>query len=96
MPRRRPGFLYAPEPAEDELLSSWVHRIALRQEVNGSTLVGRVDIDWDPPTSLLAWLARNGEQPLSRLKSMTLREKFPDRARRCGCGTDNAGAHVLA
>ncbi|WP_428063324.1 TniQ family protein [Brevundimonas sp.] len=82
MPRRRPGFLYAPEPAEDELLSSWVHRIALRQEVNGSTLVGRVDIDWDPPTSLLAWLARNGEQPLSRLKSMTLREKFPDRARR--------------
>lgn len=82
MPRRGPGFLYAPEPVEDELLSSWVHRIALRQEVNGSTLVGRVDVDWDPPSNLLAWLAHNGEQPLSRLKSMTLREKFPDRTRR--------------
>lgn len=56
MPRRGPGFLYAPEPVEDELLSSWVHRIALRQEVNGSTLVGRIDVDWDPPSNLLAYL----------------------------------------
>lgn len=97
MLQRGAPFSFAPEPVGDELLSSWVHRIAIRQEVNGSTLVGGVDVDWDPPSNLLGWLARNGEQPVSRLYSMTLRERFPDRTRRdfaLSRGTAFPGCHA--
>lgn len=83
MSGRRPvHFSYAPEPADDELLSSWVHRMALGQESCGTAVVGDLDVDWDPPESLLIWLAEGGDQPVARLRSMTLSAKYPAATRR--------------
>lgn len=82
MRRRSIRFFYAPEPAKDELLGSWINRLALGQESCGSALVGTVDVDWAPSQDLLAWLAEGGEQSVAQLREMTLSARYPGQLRR--------------
>ena len=82
MRRRSVRFFYAPKPAKDELLSSWIHRLSVGQESCGSDLVGTVDVDWEPSLELLAWLAQGSEQSVAKLRMMTLSARYPGLLRR--------------
>jgi len=79
--QRRLGYSYAPPPVDDETLGSWVQRVAWGQETCGSRLVGRIDVDWSPPTEVLQLLAEGSAQPIDRLRAMALDRRYPGTTR---------------
>ncbi len=72
-------FAFSPPPVEDELLSSWVHRVAIGHAVSAWELlhVAGGDLDWRPPGEQLLWLASGSDQPIRRLAAMTLSAVHP-------------------
>jgi TniQ len=71
-------FAFSPPPADGELLSSWLHRMAIGHAASGlefAHLAGG-DIDWRPPSELLAQLAGGSDLPVSRLRAMTLSTEY--------------------
>ena len=96
--QRRVGYNYAPAPVDDETLGSWVQRIAWGQETCGSGLVGRIDVDWSPPTEVLKLLAEGSAQPIDRLQAMTLDRRYPGTTRSDFARSDGAafpGCHAF-
>lgn len=81
--KSRAAFAYAPAPAEDELLGSWVHRLALGHGVNGSLFLGvpDADIDWSAPPPVLARLAAGSGRSTQVLRAMTLANQRPGASR---------------
>lgn len=76
-------FAFSPKPAHDELLSSWLHRMAIGHAASGLEFlrVAGGDIDWRPPDELLVRLVAGSEQPLAKLRAMTLSEVYPEARR---------------
>ncbi|MBI1683611.1 TniQ family protein [Caulobacter hibisci] len=75
----RGAFAYAPPLANDELLGSWIHRVAIGHGVSGSAfLQGEVeDVDWTADENLLRWLARGSGRSVIQLRSCTLSHRVP-------------------
>jgi hypothetical protein len=73
-------FAYAPPPAADELLGSWIHRIAIAHGVNGTSFLQAEagDLDWGASDELLRWLSRGSGVPTSILRSMTISCRAPN------------------
>lgn len=91
-------FAFSPPPIEDELLSSWVHRVAVGHAVSAWEFlhVAGGDLDWRPPGERLLWLARGSAQPIRRLAAMTLSEVCPVAERSWFAWSDNPfpGCHA--
>lgn len=95
----RGAFAYAPLPAVDELLGSWVHRVAIAHGVNGSVFLqdDAEDLDWSAREELLRWLSKGAELPISVLRSMTLSCREPISSREqfaMASGTCFPGCHA--
>lgn len=83
------GFACAPHLAPDELLGSWLSRVAVGHgvpvgrflESTGAPLVSAVDLDWACPGELLTWLARGSGRPRSELAARTLSVAHPGQPR---------------
>ena len=67
-------FAFSPPPVDGELLSSWLHRMAIGHAASGLefTQLAGGDIVWRPPSELLVQLACGSDLPVSRLRAMTL------------------------
>ena len=76
---RRFRFAFSPPPVDGELLGSWLHRMAIGHAASGLefTQLAGGDIDWRPPSELLAQLAGGSDLPVSRLRAMTLSAANP-------------------
>ena len=84
-------FAFSPPPVEGELLSSWVHRVAIGHAVGAWEFlhVAGGDLDWRPPGQQLLWLARGSDQPIKRLAAMSLSELHPSAERNWFAWSDN-------
>lgn len=79
----RAAFAYAPPPADDELLGSWVHRVAIAHGVNGTSFLQSEarDVDWSASEELLRWLSRGSGLAIPILRSMTISCRVPNASR---------------
>jgi len=76
------ALLVCPEPGEDEVLSSWLTRLALRNRMRlprllavlGHPEVIRYDLDFTTPDEVLRELAIATRQPVERVLATSLRE----------------------
>ena len=92
-------FAFSPPPADGELLSSWVHRVAIGHAVSAWEFlhVAGGDLDWSPPGEQLAWLAAGSDQPVRRLADMALSAIHPFSQRNWFAWSENPfpGCHAF-
>lgn len=89
MGRSPVAFACAPAPAPDELLGSWLCRVATGHGVTvarfmesaGAPRAPWGDLDWRCPNELLQWLARGSGRSQRELSAMTLSVRFPEATR---------------
>lgn len=79
------AFAHAPPPAPDEVLGSWLVRLARRHGVSAAAFLldgaapgeGHGDLDWRADPALVAWLGYGSGIAQERLAQMTLQRRFP-------------------
>jgi hypothetical protein len=79
-----PALPFAPRPFSDELLLSWICRLAAANQVGLSRFLpqvqamGRYRLNWDPGEAVVAQLAEMARLPQSALQSLLLPNQFPN------------------
>lgn len=93
--KRPRAFAYAPLAAPDELLGSWIHRVAIRHDVGASLFAGHArDVDWDATPSLLKFLSDGSRRAVGAFEAMLLSRR--QGARRIDFALSAGGAFVGA
>ena len=79
----RGRFAYAPGPAVDELLGSWVHRMAIAHGVNGTDFlqVDAGDLDWAASADVVRFLSRGTGLSTASILAMTISHQDPSAKR---------------
>jgi len=79
-----PPLPFAPRPFSEELLLSWICRLAAANQVGLSRFLpqvqamGRYRLNWDPGEAVVAQLAAMARLPQSALQNLLLPNQFPN------------------